>query len=72
MYKLVIEYTNDDYITDSVRSAYTCSISAMLVEYEAYGCCLDSRTIVFDDDKQRTIAMLVIGDEPNISRLKLG
>ena len=71
MYKLVIEY-KDTQLADTVRSAKTFAISSMLTDYEAYGCCVNSNTIVFDEDAQRTIAMLVVGDLPDVSRLRLG
>lgn len=72
MYKLVIEYIDDQDLSDNVRSHRTFQYSSMLVDYEAYGCCLDCRTIMFDCDDQRTIAMLVIGGDPCIKRLRLG
>ena len=72
MYLLRIFYTDDPTITYSERARRTFAISEQLVDYEAYGCCANDNVIMFDCDEQRTIAQLVIGDYPNISRLRLG
>ena len=72
MYKLIIEYTDQDQLSPLACSLRTFAISTMLADYDAYGCQLNSTTIVFDCNDQRDIAMMVIGDDPNISSLRLG